>query len=104
MNESIFPQSIRAIVAVESLPLREQLETVLREGGFSPTVVPSVSQLRRQLLTTRDLVFLETGGDAAKMVQVVNDLYKATSHTNFRPAIVGIASLDTIRGNPTLDF
>lgn len=95
---------MKLLFAVDSLSFLQQTEPVLKSIGIDYTILHPARLVCRQVLSPSDIVLLETGDDAAKLAQIVYELYKNAAVPGFSPGIIGIASAETIERNPSLAF
>jgi|SRR5579871_753871 len=95
---------IAVVLAVETIYVRERLALELTEAGIGCNTLGARYDAAGIELTPAQVLIVETGEDAAKLVQVVDTLYQQRDPLSQRPAIVGIVSREALQRNPALGF
>ncbi len=92
------------VLAIEDEAFRLRLEAVLRFLGKTPELSGTWEEAYE--LTPEQhrnaLIVLDVGDDAARLVQVVNDLYRSPYHGGGELFVLCVTSKETLERNPSL--
>lgn len=102
MSTSLLP----IVLAIDDADLRQQVEAALQQRNHAPERVGTSSET--YYLTPSQhanaLIMLETKDDTARLVQIVNDLYRSPYHPGGSVNVICIASEATLHQNLQLSW
>jgi hypothetical protein len=107
MQRILEPPSHAAIIlAIDDEPLRARLAAVLGASGIEPAACGRSGEAitAPASVVERALIVLETADDVARMVQIVNDLYRSPFHTAGGSQVLCVVSPRTLSRNMWLGF
>jgi hypothetical protein len=101
-------QGVQVVLAVDSVPLRARIRKILEGAGIVPAVLRDSREIRHlspeQVASA--FIVLDTDDDVARLVQIVNDLYKLPylGGRGSGTCILCVVGTDAIERNESLSF
>lgn len=100
-------RELTILVGVDNIELRSRIVAAIEQTGFQPQFVGNSNELLGALPASPcdSFLIIDTNDDVAKMVQLVNDVYRVVrlSGQVFH-VVVFMSSKQTLRQNPSLKF
>jgi TPR repeat len=107
-GDSSEPKAVQVVLAVDNVPLRARIRKILEGAGIVPAVLRDSREIRHlspeQVASA--FIVLDTDDDVARLVQIVNDLYKLPylGGRGSGACILCVVGTDAIERNESLSF